>query len=349
MNLDKHISELLFDNDCVIVPGFGGFVCNHAPARINAAQHVFYPPSKHISFNISLKNNDGLLANQVSQAEKISFAEANDSIREFVSRALALLKLEKRLELKNIGILFLDAESNIRFEPDLAVNYLPDSFGMTVIQSPAIKRETTTQRLEKKPEDRKMVRLNKEKEEAKKGSSAKVWIYSAAASVLVIGFTFIYLKTDLIRNINFADLNPFASKEKAAYVFQPHMLPAESTKSLPAISSINENYSSLKLNAADRPITVQMMEADKTFVRTTTSSVDVSSKKYFIIGGCFEVPENAERFLQTLLGKGYPAAKLSKLGRLTPVCYNGFATRQEADAELARIKAADPNAWLLAQ
>ena len=81
----------------------------------------------------------------------------------------------------------------------------------------------------------------------------------------------------------------------------------------------------------------------------TEAAFDVSSKKYFIIGGCFEVPENAERFLNLLKEKGYPASKLSKLGRLTPVCYNGYLTKEDALAELSRIKAHDGNAWLMAK
>ena len=34
-SIEKYISELLFQNDCVIVPDFGGFVCNNAPSELN--------------------------------------------------------------------------------------------------------------------------------------------------------------------------------------------------------------------------------------------------------------------------------------------------------------------------
>ncbi|NLA48282.1 MAG: hypothetical protein GX876_02335, partial [Bacteroidales bacterium] len=62
MDITSFIRELLFSHDCVIVPGFGGFVGNYAPARIDRATSTFYPPSKQISFNRNLRNNDGLLA-----------------------------------------------------------------------------------------------------------------------------------------------------------------------------------------------------------------------------------------------------------------------------------------------
>ena len=44
MKIEEHISELLFEHDCVIVPDFGGFVCNYAPARIDPVKHLFEPP-----------------------------------------------------------------------------------------------------------------------------------------------------------------------------------------------------------------------------------------------------------------------------------------------------------------
>ncbi|MBA3284223.1 MAG: SPOR domain-containing protein, partial [Nitrosopumilus sp.] len=59
MKIDQHISQLLYHHDCVIVPGFGGFVTNSQPARIHPVQHQFYPPSKSLGFNIHLRRNDG--------------------------------------------------------------------------------------------------------------------------------------------------------------------------------------------------------------------------------------------------------------------------------------------------
>ena len=75
--VDKHISELLYQHDCVIVPEFGGFVANYCSAKIHPTQHTFTPPSKSIVFNSNLKNNDGLLANHIALAENTNYPEAN--------------------------------------------------------------------------------------------------------------------------------------------------------------------------------------------------------------------------------------------------------------------------------
>mgnify|MGYP003287733752 CR=1 FL=1 len=61
-NLARHIELLLRDNDCVILPGFGGFIAHTVPAYYASEEHLYYPPTRNISFNASITMNDGLLA-----------------------------------------------------------------------------------------------------------------------------------------------------------------------------------------------------------------------------------------------------------------------------------------------
>ena len=59
MSIFKHIVDLLYNNDCVILPGFGAFVLKNKSAFRKGDE--FFPPSKYVSFNSMLKENDGLL------------------------------------------------------------------------------------------------------------------------------------------------------------------------------------------------------------------------------------------------------------------------------------------------
>ncbi len=70
MDITAFIRELLFGHDCVIVPGFGGFIGNYTPARIDKSTSTFYPPVKQISFNRNLNHNDGLLVGRISDHAK---------------------------------------------------------------------------------------------------------------------------------------------------------------------------------------------------------------------------------------------------------------------------------------
>ena len=62
ISLARHIELLLLEHDCVIVPGLGGFIANHADARYTGdEEHLFLPPYRTIGFNQQLQVNDGLL------------------------------------------------------------------------------------------------------------------------------------------------------------------------------------------------------------------------------------------------------------------------------------------------
>ncbi|MEP7170090.1 MAG: SPOR domain-containing protein, partial [Bacteroidota bacterium] len=144
MKTDHHIASLLYNHDCVIIPDFGGFVASYQSAQLNELQHTFYPPSKKIAFNASLKNNDGLLANHISARENILYSEACKIIYEYVEACSQILSNGKKINLDQIGLLFYDAEKNIQFIPDPHQNFLKDSFGLALVHSPAINIDQET-------------------------------------------------------------------------------------------------------------------------------------------------------------------------------------------------------------
>ena len=72
----EHIEELLYLHDCVIVPGFGGFICDYTSANINEKTGTIVPPSKKVVFNKHLKQNDGLLIDWIARKEQIDYEKA---------------------------------------------------------------------------------------------------------------------------------------------------------------------------------------------------------------------------------------------------------------------------------
>ena len=76
IELAQHIEALLLENDCVIVPGFGGFVAHYAPASRIINENLFLPPPRTIGFNSQLKLNDGVLVQSYMIAYDTSFADA---------------------------------------------------------------------------------------------------------------------------------------------------------------------------------------------------------------------------------------------------------------------------------
>jgi hypothetical protein len=177
MILANYIDDLLYRYDCVIVPGFGGFVTNKIGAKLNNVSHTFYPPTKQITFNSHLKHNDGLLANYIASTEQISFEKASLSI------STAVLQWQKELqnskiELANLGAFSLNENQKIIFEPSKKTNFLTTSFGLSSVASSVVKRAAS----HAKP----LVPISKTT--GRKGIPTFIKYAAAAAILLTLGF-----------------------------------------------------------------------------------------------------------------------------------------------------------------
>ena len=132
MQLSKAINSLLYTNDCVTVPGFGSFIVNKFSSVYDEKKGKFYPPSRRVSFNPKIKNNDGLLANFISEKESISYEVAVKNIHNEVISWKKKLNTEPIL-LDNIGELSYNSDENIIFSPDLDSNHFLGSYGLPSI------------------------------------------------------------------------------------------------------------------------------------------------------------------------------------------------------------------------
>ena len=148
MKIEQYISQLLFRYQCVTVPGFGAFLTEFQSAQLDENSHSFYPPKKMVSFNPFIKNNDGLLANHLAQAEKISYEIAVDIIHNEVSHWKTKIQEFGSFSVKNVGDFSLNSENNIVFVPIDQINYLTASFGLSPFVSPAVKREVYKEEVE---------------------------------------------------------------------------------------------------------------------------------------------------------------------------------------------------------
>jgi len=148
MNIELYISQLLYRYQCVTVPGFGAFLTEIQSAQLIESTHSFFPPKKMISFNAHLKNNDGLLANHIAQAEKTSYEYAVSAIQYEVFNWKKSLQENGLFSIKNVGNFSLNTDKNLIFTPYDQTNYLTNSFGLSAFVSPVVKRELFEQKIE---------------------------------------------------------------------------------------------------------------------------------------------------------------------------------------------------------
>ena len=141
MKIGKYISELLFENDFVILPEMGEFSTKYIPAKFVPELKKVESPSKVITFNESNKSGGGLLIEYIAKKESISSGEAREFVSNFVNEMQDSLKSGKKVELDNVGVFSMSESGQLLFDADTSINYLGDSSGMPPVKEPSRKSE----------------------------------------------------------------------------------------------------------------------------------------------------------------------------------------------------------------
>jgi hypothetical protein len=344
-----YISELLYDHDCVIVPQFGGFVCTYVPAKIHPGQHIFSPPSKQVFFNRHLQNNDGLLTDSIASSVPCSFEEAKKDVETFVSAIKTEFAAGKKIELPNLGTMHLDPEGNISFESNADVNFLVDSFGLGSFQSMPVIREKTETAIEPVVRD-----LNPEPTETVSTGVSRVWKVAAMISLPLIAAGILFTFNDNLRGSALAGLG-ITSGEPSLYQSETWFTApvAVETKNDFRPDAAGNFRIDLDENSPGIVVNIHKAAPDTTRVDLNISPnrptmQAVQNGKYYVIGGAFGVPENAENYRRALISKGYKATVLENLNsKLTHISIASFDSKEEATQFLSTIRMDIPEAWLL--
>jgi hypothetical protein len=343
--LAKQISELLFEHDCVIVPGLGGFITVYKPAFINHHNNTFYPPSKQVTFNEALTQNDGILIAAYAGKYGLNFNSAKALIEEKIKNIRITLLKEQNIELHDIGTLSLNKESNIEFIPSNALNYLGDAFGLPKLSVHPIHRSSGTVKALNRPVVRKTMRW------------AAILIPIAAVTMWT---TFHPESIDKIYN-NYASVLPSAMEEvsasKSGNVVSNASFNDESsfTNTGRCISpSVNDNvtytYSrpeSLSTTGTVKTASGNLSHRTETI---TNNTVETSgNNRYYIIAGAFGLKENAIKFMEQLKSEGFNAELTGQNRRnLYLVSITSLSDKASALTELQNVHHKGySNAWLL--
>ncbi|MCU0434016.1 MAG: SPOR domain-containing protein [Bacteroidia bacterium] len=363
VNVAHYISELLFLHDCVVVPGFGGFVCTYAPARIHPAQHTFHPPSKQLVFNRHLQQNDGLLAHAIASAVPCSFGESMQAIEAFAAETSAALKAGKTVHLHHIGRLSLDPERNIRFEADEEVNFLIESFGLGTFQNMPVIRETTAEPQPLQTETTRPLtpRENKIKAEERPPVTTRPLVTRrraiAAAIAIPLAVLAIWLPMQRLNNVQMAGFNWNSGNTSGKYLpvnwFKQLQPAADSFPIPPDLRTDTSAQLQITLeNGPPVPVSRHTAAPESTRVEKAQKPQPVAqvaeAGTFYVIGGAFSVPSNAENYRKLLESKGYPTTLLQNVkGTLTHISIASFSSRSEAERFMRTIQDSVSGAWIL--
>jgi len=353
MRLENFISDLLYEHDCVVIPGFGGLVANYRSAKLNRQTHLILPPSKHIGFNRHLKNNDGLLVSHLSGLFSISYKEAQQKIETIVSEWQTALQKDGRIFWEKIGTFFYDKAGNLQFIPEEQENYLLSSFGLLPVQlTPVI------------AEEEKVVSITGRNENKLKSNIS--WKVAAAVTIplLAVGL-WLASNNAKMDNLNLASLNPF-HQEKIVSRYSLESSSNSEQLNWSSATSPLENYLKDTSNTEQARFDFEQLSfsedgipiaknipaaADKTSTTSGKNTSEVSKfsakGRFAVIGGAFADPQNAERFLEKLKQEGFDAVYAGKRGTLRLVAYGFYDTKEEAQTAIKNIRSSGTgSAWI---
>ncbi|MDD4141855.1 MAG: SPOR domain-containing protein [Bacteroidales bacterium] len=219
MKVEKFISELLYEYDCVIIPDLGAFILNPHKASFDPTHSIFMPPRKEVVFNSLLKNDDGVLLSYISEKNNISYAEAKQNVDRFVENINERLNLREIVFMSQLGTFIRDAEGNVCFNSFPGMTYDSNSYGFGNFTLPEICS------VEQLPQ----------RNTAEHISFGKVLKYSVAAAAILLFGVVCFRSADIgLKTVYHAGLSGSLLKNdvKVAQEENPSMNPTSETQPL---------------------------------------------------------------------------------------------------------------------
>ncbi|MEO6305262.1 MAG: SPOR domain-containing protein [Bacteroidia bacterium] len=348
----KGIKEQLFFNNYLVLPNFGGFVLRSNPTHFSATGGVLMPPSKILSFNAQLKQNDGILAIWLQNQLKCTSSEALSNLNEFADYCKSILSTRRRLSIEGVGFFYLDFENNTCFEPQLDTNFLADSFGLKPISLIDISEIATEVKKEIIVEDRIGNEVINLQTEIKKQRNYRRVIAPLALVVAIFSLLALLVTNNKISGELHSAI--YGSNEAGTYSplnYQPLTLVNTAKENSGYIADANGIAT---IDVDNKTIAVKAFDNvdNSVFVK---NSLDNTSHKllkhnrhsFEVVLGCFSVYDNAKRMMKKLKHQNVNAIISEQNSKGMYVVSNGdFKTKEQAISKLEEISAVCPNAWV---
>lgn len=336
--LERHIAKLLLDNDCVIVPGFGGFMAHHIAASYDEKNHIFLPPTRTVGFNPRLTMNDSVLAQDYVSFYDLSYPEALKRIESEVDEfRQMILGKDGGYELCGIGRLYALENGEYDFIPNDTGITTPATYGFQAFELdalPATESAPTSvpaasvsdiRNTESSPfatcspiaEAAAPAPTHNEEEETEPQTlslNIPVKILRHMAAACIVLFVMLSIPSRL-GDASTGTTNQSAIDTKWLY----EIMPKEMTSGKPESLVASEEAAQAKANE-------QTDESDALPYYTIVLASRVSIK-------------NAQQYVDKLHQQGMTEANVCRSNGFTKVIYKKFASRAEANSALSQLKA----------
>ncbi|MDR2835075.1 MAG: SPOR domain-containing protein [Bacteroidales bacterium] len=317
------IYQLIIENDCVIIPDFGGFLAEYCEAKINFSNQEFIQPTRKIVFNEDLHHNDLLLASYIANKKNITIEKASILIERFVEEIKRQLDLGETVKFYKLGS-FSKINGELNFAVNAKETFNEDSYGFSTFVYPYLVTQILTSSIVEKN---------------KKNKKTRRWLFIPAAAA-VAGLLFVSFYTDLFKintNSNLSNIIPSELIKTTVNLQQPENQ---------TVQTIEEPVSD------ENNIDVETVESE-IYTTTTDEMVEQAviekSVAYTIAGGFISL-DNAKKLQAELISKGYVSEIIPQTNNgLHRVSIKSYISKEDAinDLETIRTQSNYPELWIL--
>lgn len=357
MNLiTTNIAELLHEYECVVVPGFGGFVTNYRASEMDTSGKAIRPPTRDLDFVDKLTFNDGVLVRRLAEKNGRSYQEAIHSIEEYTKNCTKKLYKQQTIYVPKVGEIRADAKGNTQFRAE-NTNFLADAFGLPELDLRPIRTVTTPQVPVKTATTPAPVVTSQTKNMAK--SSFNLFNILLLATILFAA----YYVWDIYRNKRTAPQIekklPVYDDDEDLYNYNDDRTQLDETDDIDyttnttVISSDDEyidNESVEEIKTPQEPVeTIQEEVVKPTRTPTTNTSPTRSygTQRYVIIVGSFADGGNANRMINECRRQGYETAT-SWSGSMKRVGVVVNCSKNQLNTKLRQVQNRfNPSAWVM--
>lgn len=333
IELGRHIEILLLTNDCVIVPGLGGFMAHHVEARFDSRDNMFLPPYRTLGFNPKLSLNDSLLVQSYVEAYDISYPDALQRIENEVCEIKQHISINGSYILSNIGELSMNCDDNYVFEPCMSGVLTPEFYGLSSFEAipSLIVKELANETITTINEDifEQESNTNEDVTDEIDNNVIKIkvaWIRNTVAVAAAI-ISFFLITTPISNNTDNVILSDISS--------------------IITLTSLDKVDNTPKLNIDNTSLTKKDVIVNKDTVDTLSKTASVKQEKinkvedkepaFRIILASYITQKNAKEFVNKLHKQGYDKAYIYVKNNVVRVAYGAYPTENDAYNDLRLI------------
>lgn len=326
------IIQLLLRHNCVVVPGFGGFVAKQVAAELDFQNGLISPPKKALLFNRFLLADDGLLLAEISRQNGLYYEEAKNQLQAYTDQLQKQLSGGQFVHFPKLGTFSRQPDGQLHFEQDRFFNLLLSSYGLgklSFISQPIeLEAEKPVISLQEKP--------------VRQISWAKV---AAAACLLPLGFYSFWIPTQTTALqsglISINDFNPFETAQKPSYQKKTFDKAAKTESEKSRLHFNFDSKAHIEAYEWQPGFTLQVRvpalpKKQELSTASTPAPEFAANAPFHFIVGCFSNLQNAQILQRKLQRDGFNALLLQN-GPLTKVSAGG--ANDLSDLQLIQQKA----------